>query len=52
MLVKNPLYVDVSEKPMMGMSYPFSTGTLAFLRTIETFIEMLCHRFFSLCEDD
>jgi hypothetical protein len=23
MLVKSPLYGDVSEKPMMGMSYPF-----------------------------
>jgi hypothetical protein len=41
MLVKSPLYEDVSEKPMMGMSYPFSTGTLTFVRTIETFVEIL-----------
>jgi hypothetical protein len=43
MLVKNPLYGDVSEKPMMGMIYPFSTGTLTFVRMIETFVERLCH---------
>jgi hypothetical protein len=35
MLVKSPLYGDVSEKPMMGMIYPFSTGTLTFIRTIK-----------------
>jgi hypothetical protein len=52
MLVKSPLYVDVSEKPMMGMSYPFSTGTLTFVRMIETFAEILCHYFFSFGEDD
>jgi hypothetical protein len=34
MLVKSTLYEDVSEKPMMGMSYPFSAGTLSFIRTI------------------
>jgi hypothetical protein len=51
MLVKNPLYGDVSEKAMMGMSYPFSAGTLTFIRTIQTFIEILCHRFFSFGED-
>ncbi len=28
MLVKSPLYGDVSEKPMMGMIYLFSAGTL------------------------
>jgi hypothetical protein len=28
MLVKSPLYGDVSEKPMMGMFDPFSAGTL------------------------
>jgi hypothetical protein len=38
--VKNPLYEDVSEKPMMGMSYPFSAGTLTFVRTIITFVEI------------
>jgi hypothetical protein len=52
MLVKCPLYGDVSEKPMMGMSYPFSAGTLTFIRMIETFVEILCHRFFTLCEDN
>jgi hypothetical protein len=41
MLVKSPLYEDVSEKPMMGMSYPFSTGTLTFVRPIELFVEIL-----------
>jgi hypothetical protein len=44
MLVKSPLYGDVSEKPMMGMIYPFSAGTLTFVRIIETFVENLCHR--------
>jgi hypothetical protein len=52
MLVKSPLYGDVSEKPMMEMSYPFSAGTLTFVRTIETIVEILCHRFFSFGEDD
>jgi hypothetical protein len=52
MLVKSPLYGDVSEKPMMGMSYPFSAGTLTSVRTIETFVEILCHRFSSFDEDD
>jgi hypothetical protein len=28
---------------MMGMIYPFSTGTLTFVRTIEMFVESLCH---------
>jgi hypothetical protein len=52
MLVKSLLYEDVSEKPMMGMIYPFSAGTLTFVKTIETFIEIFCHRFFSFGEDD
>jgi hypothetical protein len=52
MLVKSPLYGDVSEKPMMGMTYPFSAGTLTFVRMIETFVEIFCHRFFSFGEDD
>jgi hypothetical protein len=52
MLVKSSLYGDVSEKPMMRMSYPFSVGTLTFVRTIETFVEILCHYFFSFGEDD
>jgi hypothetical protein len=50
--MKRPLYGDVSEKPMMGMIYPFSASTLTFVRTIETFVEIFCHRFFSVCEDD
>jgi hypothetical protein len=52
MLVKSPLYGDVSEKPMMWMSYPFFTGELTFVRMIETFVEIICHRFFSFGEDD
>jgi hypothetical protein len=52
MLVKSPLYGDASEKPMMGMIYPFSVGTLPFVRTIEMFDEMFCHHFFSFGEDD
>jgi hypothetical protein len=52
MLAKSLLYEDVSEKPMMGMIYPFSAGTLTFVKTIETFIEIFCHRFFSFGEDD
>jgi hypothetical protein len=48
MLVKSPLYGDVSEKPMMGMIYPFSAGTLTFVRTIEMFVKIFCHRFFLL----
>jgi hypothetical protein len=51
LLVKSPLG-DVSEKPMMGISYPFSVGTLTFVRMIETFVEILCHRFSPLGEDD
>jgi hypothetical protein len=26
------------------MIYPFSAGTLTFVRMIETFVESLCHR--------
>jgi hypothetical protein len=52
MLVKIPLYRDVSEKPMIGMMYPFSTGTLTFVRTIEMFVEIFYHRSFSFGEDD
>jgi hypothetical protein len=32
---------------MMEMSYPFSVGTLNFVRMIETFVEIFCHRCFS-----
>jgi hypothetical protein len=46
MLVKRPLYGDVSEKPMMGMIYPFSVGILTFIKTIETFVKIFCHHFF------
>jgi hypothetical protein len=52
MSVKSPLYGDVSEKPMMGMSYPFSAGTLTFLRMIEMFVEIFYHYCFSFGEDD
>jgi hypothetical protein len=52
MLVKSPLHGDVSEKPKMEMIYPFSAGTPTFVRTIETFVEIFCHRFFSFGEDD
>jgi hypothetical protein len=52
LLVKNPLYWNVSEKLMTGMIYPFSAGTLTFVRTIETFVEILCHRYFSFREDE
>jgi hypothetical protein len=47
LLVKSPLYGDVSENPMMGIIYPFSVGTLTFVRTIEMFVETFCRRFFS-----
>jgi hypothetical protein len=52
MLVQSLLYGDVSEKPKMAMIYPFSAGTLTFVRMIETFVEIFCHRFFSFGEDD
>jgi hypothetical protein len=52
MLVKSPIYGDVSEKPMMRMSYPFSAGAPTFIRTIETFVEIICHHFSSFGEDD
>jgi hypothetical protein len=52
MLVKIPLYRDVSEKHMMGMIYPFSAGTLTFVRTVETFVEIFCHHIFSFDKDD
>jgi hypothetical protein len=52
MLVKSLLYGDVSEKPMMGMIYPFSVGTLTFVTMIETFVDILCQHFFSFGEDD
>jgi hypothetical protein len=52
MLVKSPLYGDVSEKHMMRMSYPFSAGMLTFVRMIEIFVKILCHCFFSFGEDD
>jgi hypothetical protein len=52
LLVKSPLYGDVSKMPMMGMIYPFSGGILTFVRTIETFVEIFCHRFFSFGEVD
>jgi hypothetical protein len=36
----------------MGMIYSFSVGTLIFVRTIETIVEIFCHRFFSFGEND
>jgi hypothetical protein len=44
MLAKNSLYGDGSEKPMIVMCYPFSAGTLNFVRMIEMFVEFFCHR--------
>jgi hypothetical protein len=52
MLVKSSLYGDVSEMPMIGVIYPFSAGTLTFVRTIEMFVEIFYHRFFSFGEYD
>jgi hypothetical protein len=51
LLVKSPLG-NISEKPMMEMIYPFSAGTLTFIRTIETFVEIFCHRCIYFDEDD
>jgi hypothetical protein len=39
MLVKNPLYGDVSEKPMMEMFDPFFYRYTNSVRTIEMFVE-------------
>jgi hypothetical protein len=50
--VKSPLYGDVSEKHMMGVSYLFFACTLTFVRTIEIFVEIFCHRCFPFGEDD
>jgi hypothetical protein len=52
MLVKHPLYGDVSEKPMMGINYLFSASAQTFVRTIDMFVEIFCHRFFSFGQDD
>jgi hypothetical protein len=41
--VKTPLYVDASETHMMMMIYPFSVGTLTFVKIIEIFVESLGH---------
>jgi hypothetical protein len=43
--MKSSLYGDVNEKPMMGMIYLFFADTLTFIRRIETFIKIFCHRF-------
>jgi hypothetical protein len=50
--VKSPLCGDVSDKLMMEMSYPFSAGTLTFVRTIEMFVEIFCHHCFSFGKDN
>jgi hypothetical protein len=62
MLVKSSLYEDVNEKPMMGMIYPFSVGTLTCVKSIVTMCECACatvskrfvlaDRFFSFGEDE
>jgi hypothetical protein len=62
MLVKSPLYEDVSEKSMMGMFYLFSVGTLTCVKSIVTMCECACatlserftlaDRFFSFGEDE
>jgi hypothetical protein len=49
---EKPIMWGSSQNPMMVMSCPFSAGTLTFVRTMETFIEILCHRFFSFGEDE
>jgi hypothetical protein len=60
--VKNSLYEDVSKKPMMGMLYSFSAGTLTYIKLILTMCECACatvserfalaDRFFSFGEDE
>jgi hypothetical protein len=60
--VKSSLYGHVSEKPMMGMLYPFSTGTLTCVKLIVTICECACatiserstlaDHFFSFGEDE
>jgi hypothetical protein len=52
LLVKISLYGDVSEKLMMGIIYPFSAGTLTFVRMIGMFVEIFYHRCFSFGKDD
>jgi hypothetical protein len=37
---------------MMKMIYPFSVGTLTFVRTIKMFVEIFWHCFFSFGEDN
>jgi hypothetical protein len=59
--LKRPLYGDVSEKPMMGIFYPFSASTLTCVKSIATMCECACEivserfaladRFFSFGED-
>jgi hypothetical protein len=53
---------NVSEKPMMGMFYPFSAGTLTCIKSIAMMCECACatvserfalaEHFFSFGEDD
>jgi hypothetical protein len=40
--VKSSLYGDVSEKPMMGMLYPFSAGTLTRVKSIVLMCQCAC----------
>jgi hypothetical protein len=60
--VKNSLYGDVSEKPIIRMHYPFSVGTLRCVKSIVTMCECVCatvserfvitDSFFSFGEDE
>jgi hypothetical protein len=40
--VKNSLYGDVSENPIMGLLYPLSVGTLTCVKSIVTMCECIC----------
>jgi hypothetical protein len=40
--VKNSLYGDVSENPIIGMLYPFSAGALTCVKSIVTMCKCAC----------
>jgi hypothetical protein len=60
--LKSSLYGDISEKSMMEMFYPFSTGTLTCIKSIAMMCECACttvseqfvlaDHFFSFGEDE
>jgi hypothetical protein len=62
MLVKSSLYGNVSKKPLMGILYPFSVGTLTCVKSIVMMCECACatvsewfalaDHFFSFGEDE